>query len=166
MSRRSVRGAAIPPQTHEVRAGGWAGPGALLAFGVMLVAVFLPFAHLTCQHCADVTSTHRYSADLLAGTDGWRLLTLGIAGVVTTGSFLLLITSRRQTALGSVVLALAAGALVIVDGANASTRVLGWPGAGLSDVANGPGFYLALLGAIAACVFSVLMVASQRVARG
>jgi hypothetical protein len=91
-------------------------------------------------------------------------LTLVIAGVVTTGSFLLLVTSRRQTALGSVVLALAAGALVIVDAANASTRVLGWTGQ--INVANGPGFYLALLGAIAACVFSVLMVASQRVARG
>jgi hypothetical protein len=164
MSRRSVRGAAIPPRTHELQAGGWAGAGALLGFGVMAVAVFLPFAHLTCASCPDVTSTHRVSGALLDGVDGWRVLTLVIAGVVTTGSFLLLVTSRRQTAFGSVVLALAAGALVIVDAANASTRVLGWTGQ--INVANGPGFYLALLGAIAACVFSVLMVASQRVARG
>jgi hypothetical protein len=132
----------------------------------MLVAVFLSFAHLDCVRCMATTSGGRASGSLLDGVDGWRLLTLAIAGVVTTGSYLLLAPSRRQTALGSLVLALAAGALVIVDGANASTRVLGWPGAGLSDVANGSGFYLALLGAIAACVFSVLMVASQRVARG
>jgi hypothetical protein len=131
----------------------------------MLVAIFLPFAHLTCAACPDVTSTHRASGAVLDGVDGWRILTLVIAGVVTTGSYLLLPSSRRQTALGSVVLALAAGALVIVDAANTSTRVLGWPGAGLI-VAHGPGFYVALLGAIAACVFSVLMVGSQRVPRG
>src|ERR1035437_10191415 len=105
MSRRSVRGAAIPPRTHELQAGGWAGAGALLGFGVMLVAIFLPFAHLTCAACPDVTSTHRASGAVLDGVDGWRILTLVIAGVVTTGSYLLLPSSRRQTALGSVVLA-------------------------------------------------------------
>ena len=142
------------------------GLSALLGFGVSLVAVFLPFAHLTCASCPDVTSTHRVSGSLLDGVDGWRVLTLVIAGVVTTGSYILLPPSRRQTALGSVVLALAAGALVVVDAANASTRVLGWPGSALSDVAHGPGFYLALAGAFAGCVFSLLMVASQRALRG
>jgi hypothetical protein len=93
------------------------------------------------------------------------VLVLAIAGLVTTGSFLLLAPSRRQTALGSLVLALAAGVLVVVDAANASTRVLGWPGSGQSDVAHGPGTYVALVGAIAACAFSVLMVGSQRVPR-
>jgi hypothetical protein len=88
-----------------------------------------------------------------------------IAGVVTSGSFLLLALSRRQTALGSVVLALAAAALVVVDAANATTRVLGWSSAGLR-VAYGPGFYVALLGVSAACVFALLMVAARRVPTG
>jgi hypothetical protein len=130
----------------------------------MVVAVYLPFAHITCQSCPLITSTNRASGDLLGGVDGWRVLVLAIAGVVTAASFALLVTSRRQTALGSLVLALAAGALVIVDGVNATTRVLGWPSPGLS-VAYGAGFYLALVGAIAALVFSLLMVASQRVPR-
>ncbi|MGA3183404.1 MAG: hypothetical protein ABSE52_02235 [Candidatus Dormibacteria bacterium] len=165
MSKRSVRTPVIPAQTSEMVAGGWEGAGALLGFVVMLVAVFLPFAHLTCQSCPAVTSTHLSSGNLVGGTDGWRVLVLAIAGLVTTGSYLLLAPSRRQTALGSLVLALAAGALVVVDAANTSTRVLGWPGAGLSDVAQGPGFYLALVGALAVCLFSVLMVASQRAPR-
>ena len=165
MSRRLVRGPVVPPPTHDVGAGGWAGAGALLGFGGTLVALFLPFAHLTCAYCPDITSTNRAAGDLLSGLDGWRLLILVIAGVVTSGSFLLLALSRRQTALGSVVLALAAAALVGVDAANATTRVLGWSSAGLR-VAYGPGFYVALLGVSAACVFALLMVAARRVPTG
>jgi hypothetical protein len=165
MGQRSTRAVATPPQSPPV--GGWVGAGALVAFALTVVALFLPFANLTCasSSCPPSTSTHLLSGDLLGGMDGWRLLTLGVAALATCACYLALSSSRRQASLGAVVLALATAVLVLVDVANASSRVLGWPGQAPRGVAHDQGFYLALAGALAAVLFSALMVRSQRPSR-
>jgi hypothetical protein len=165
MSQRPVRSTRAATSPPRLRGWGWAaGTGALLAFALIVVAIYLPFAGVPCHAfgCPPVPTGARLSGDLVAGLDGWRVFLLAVAGVACCCGYLLPGAQRWQAAFGALVLALVTAILVGIDAANPASRVLDWTGQGPGTLTHGAGFPLVLVGAAGAVVLSALTVASLR----
>jgi len=100
----------------------WAEAGTLVAFGLMVVALFLPFAGPDCP--GGCTSPALAPVSLVGGADDlWLILSVVLA--FGTGSLVQILAIRRHwVATVNLALSLTAVALAIFEGVEAGTRVM------------------------------------------
>lgn len=144
---------------HAGQLGSWAPWGCLAALGLCLAGLFPPFASLVCVFCPIGFGLDRYTGSLLGGADGPALLALVLAAVVATVLVVLRAPGGRLAAPASLLLSLAALALVVLDAVTCAQRVLDW--SFYLPTTLEVGFYLALPGAAIASASATLMVANQ-----
>jgi hypothetical protein len=133
------------------------GVGSLVAAGLILAALFPPFATLDCPGCS--ARVPLVSGALRYGADAWAVLWIVGVLAVTATLFLAGMAIRLMAALNAVA-ALAALGLSIFDGVMAIPRVLnvaasayGYPVSGPLD----PGYYLFLFGGALAVAAAAAM---------